>query len=197
MAEETRTTGAVVGVTEHGNSAFLVTIARGALLDRRRIDLTHGLPTHPYHHEGSWAVGRYVGSAWAKPTTLPDALALIAAVHAAAEAGARAALEALVATLAEPVTAMAIRHCPPLPASVMDRITDTRANAMADSIMYRRALAKAAQERGWRVSWYDRERALAQASLKAKVAALGKAAGPPWQAAHKLAATAALLAAGG
>jgi len=45
-----------VGVAEHGNSAILVTVAPdGRLLDRRRIDLTHGLPTHPYHHEGSWA----------------------------------------------------------------------------------------------------------------------------------------------
>src|SRR5579864_2108545 len=41
-----------VGVAEHGNSAELVTVmAGGELLDRRRIDLTRGLPTHPYHHE--------------------------------------------------------------------------------------------------------------------------------------------------
>ena len=59
---------AVVGVAEHGNSAVLVTVAPGGeLLDRRRIDLTHGLPTHPYHHEGSWAVGRYVNNSWARP----------------------------------------------------------------------------------------------------------------------------------
>jgi hypothetical protein len=37
---------ASVGVAEHGNSAELVTVARGGeLLDRRRIDLTSGLPT--------------------------------------------------------------------------------------------------------------------------------------------------------
>jgi hypothetical protein len=40
---------ASVGVAEHGNSAELVTVARGGeLLDRRRIDLTSGLPTHPH-----------------------------------------------------------------------------------------------------------------------------------------------------
>ena len=41
---------ATVGVAEHGNSAELVTLAGvdGALLDRRRIDLTRDLPTHPY-----------------------------------------------------------------------------------------------------------------------------------------------------
>jgi hypothetical protein len=55
---------ATVGVANHGNSAVLVTVAPGGkLLDRRRIDLTdRSLPTHPHHHEGSWAVGRYVFS---------------------------------------------------------------------------------------------------------------------------------------
>ena len=54
---------AAVGVVEHGNSAVLVTVtAGGELLDRRRIDLTDGLPTHPHHHEGSWAVGRYAST---------------------------------------------------------------------------------------------------------------------------------------
>jgi hypothetical protein len=39
---------AAVGVAEHGNSAVLVTVAPdGEFLDRRRIDLTRGLPTHP------------------------------------------------------------------------------------------------------------------------------------------------------
>jgi hypothetical protein len=37
---------ATVGVAEHGNSAVLVTLAPGGkCLDRRRIDLTHDLPT--------------------------------------------------------------------------------------------------------------------------------------------------------
>src|SRR5262245_19532503 len=64
---------AAVGVAEHGNSAVLVTVApRGECLDRRRIDLTRGLPTHPYHHEGSWAVGRYQNSPWARPISLAD-----------------------------------------------------------------------------------------------------------------------------
>lgn len=63
MAKAKAATGATVGVAEHGNSAELVTLASDAeLLDRRRIDLTTGLPTHPYHHEGSWAVGRYLTS---------------------------------------------------------------------------------------------------------------------------------------
>ena len=45
---------AATGVAEHGNSALLVTVApSGELLDRRRVDLTRGLPTQPYHHEDS------------------------------------------------------------------------------------------------------------------------------------------------
>ncbi len=188
---------AVVGVTEHGNSAVLVTVsADGQLLDRRRIDLTHGLPTHPYHHEGSWAIGRYADSPWSKPTTLPDAIALVERVHVAAGEGARQALDDLAKTL--PVKAIAVRICPELPASIEDRIRDNRAANVADTVMYRQALAAAAQARGWMVSWYDRDRVFDQAAqalgrdINAHLTAMGKAAGPPWQAAHKLAAAAAI-----
>ena len=80
---------ATVGVVEHGNSAVLVTISSGGeFLDRRHIDLTRGLPTHPYHHEGSWAIGRYVNSPWAKKISLPDAIALVERVREAAAKGA-------------------------------------------------------------------------------------------------------------
>lgn len=81
---------AAVGVAEHGNSAVLVTVASGGeLLDRRRVDLTSGLPTHPYHHEGSWAVGRYLKSPWARAISLPDAVALVERVREAAAIVAR------------------------------------------------------------------------------------------------------------
>src|SRR4029079_15061839 len=73
------TRGACVGVAEHGNSAVLVTLGPSReILDRRRGDLTPGLPTHPYHHEGSWAVCRYLNSPWARPMALSDAVALVA-----------------------------------------------------------------------------------------------------------------------
>jgi len=110
---------AIVGVTEHGNSAVLVTLGHdGSLLDRRRIDLTQGLPTHPYHHEGSWAVGRYADSAWAKKISLPDAITLVEHVHEAAARGAREGLEALAASVGTPVARIAIRICPKLPATI-------------------------------------------------------------------------------
>ncbi|MEI9937344.1 MAG: hypothetical protein WDO69_08965 [Pseudomonadota bacterium] len=193
---------ATVGVAEHGNSAVLVTLAPGAeLLDRRRIDLTHGLPTHPYHHEGSWAVGRYLNSAWARPISLPDAVALVERVREAAARGARESVEALAASVPVPIASIAIRACPTLPPTTAERIADTRAANVADSVMYREALATAAAARGWSVHWYDRERVLRDAAVAlghedvdAFLSAMGRALGPPWQAKHKLAAAAALAA---
>ena len=47
---------------------MLVTvIPPSEILDRRRIDLTdRDMPTHPHHHEGSWAVGRYLNTPGAR-----------------------------------------------------------------------------------------------------------------------------------
>ena len=193
---------AAVGVAEHGNSAVLVTVAPdGEFLDRRRIDLTHGLPTHPYHHEGSWAVGRYVNSSWAKPISLPDAVALVERVREAAARGARESLEALAAAVPVPIASIAIRVCPQLPPTTEERITDTRAANVADSVMYREALANAAEARGWSVRWYDRERVFSDAAkalggkdIDAFLHTMGRSLGPPWQAKHKLAAAAAIAA---
>jgi hypothetical protein len=179
----------------------LVTVARdGELLDRRRVDLTRGLPTHPYHHEGSWAVGRYLSS-WSRPISLADAVALVDRVRASAAKGARDSLEALAAAVSVPISNIAIRVCPELPPTTKERITDTRAANVADSVMYREALATAAAARGWSVYWYDRERvfhdasaALGRKDVDAFLHAMGRAIGPPWQAKHKLAAAAALAA---
>lgn len=91
MARRQPQRSATVGVVEHGNSAVLVTVTpEGEILDRRRIDLTdRGLPTHPHHHEGSWAVGRYLNSPWARTISLADAVALVERVRASAARGAR------------------------------------------------------------------------------------------------------------
>src|SRR5215470_6915356 len=118
---------AAVGVAEHGNSAVLVTLtAGGEFLDRRRVDLTRGLPTHPYHHEGSWAVGRYANSPWARPISLADAVALVERVRESAARGARASLEALAAAVPVPIASIAIRVCPGLPPTTEARIADAR-----------------------------------------------------------------------
>jgi len=193
---------AAVGVVEHGNSAVLITLAfDGELLDRRRIDLTVGLPTHPYHHEGSWAVGRYLNSSWARPISLADAVALVERVREAAARGARESLEALAAAVNVPIATIAIRVYPELPRTTEERISDHRAHTVADSAMYREVLATAAEARGWSVYWYERERvyrdaaaALGCRDINQFLSATGRSVGPPWQATHKLAVAAALAA---
>jgi len=194
---------AAVGVAEHGSSAVLVTVAPGGeLLDRRRVDLIdRGLPSYPHHHEGSWAVGRYLKTPGARALSLADAVALVERVRASAACGARESLEALAAALPVPIGSIAIRACPELPPTIEKRITDNRAQTLADSVMYREALASAAEARGWSVHWYDRDvvfrdaaAALGREDVAAVLLEMGRSIGPPWQARHKLAAAAALAA---
>jgi hypothetical protein len=195
---------ASVGVVEHGNSAVLVTVARGGeLLDRRRIDLTDAsLPTHPHHHEGSWAVGRYLNTPGARKISLAEAVALVERVRAAAAEGAREALETLASEVAVPIACISIRACPALPPTTEARIMDNRAQTYADTVMYRQALASAAEARGWAVEWYERDQVFRDAAarlgadLDSFLRAMGRAIGPPWRAEHKLAAAAAIAAVG-
>ena len=91
--------------------------------------------------------------------------------------------------------------CPKLPDTIEERIADNRAQTYADSVMYREALASAAEARGWSVNWYDPERAFRDAAeavgctdINVLLKAMGQSMGPPWQAKHKLAAAAALAA---
>jgi len=196
---------ATVGVVVNSNAAVLVTVsASGEFLDRRRIDLTgRDLPTHPHHHEGSWAVGRYRNIPGARALSVADAVALVERVRASALRGAGANLEALAAVVPVPITSIAIRVCPKLPPTTEERIADNRAQTFADSVMYREALATAAEARGWSVHWYDRERVFHEAAaalgcedINTFLHAMGRSVGPPWQAKHKLAAAAALAAIG-
>jgi hypothetical protein len=60
----------------------------------------------------------------------------------------------------------------------------------------------AAEARGWMVHWYDREQVFHDAAVlvgredvNAFLSAMGRSIGPPWQATHKLAAAAAIVAA--
>src|SRR5689334_19930742 len=196
---------ATVGVAEHGNSAVLVTIAHdGTLLDRRSIDLTdRGLPTHPHHHEGSWAVGRYLSTPGARRLSLEDAVAIVERVRASAARGARDGLDALASAVSAPIATIAIRACPELPPTIEERIADNRTQTVADSVMYREALAAAAEARGWSVHWYDRDRVFADAAAAVGgkkpdvlLDAMGRSIGPPWQAKQRLAAAAAIAAIG-
>jgi hypothetical protein len=194
---------ATVGVVENSNSAVLVTVASsGELLDRRQVFLTEkNLPTHPHHHEGSWAVGRYRNTPGARALSLDDAVSLVERVRVSAERGARVSLDALAADVAVPIASIAIRICPELPPTTEERIADHRAQTFADSVMYRQAIASAAAARGWPVHWYDRERVFRDAAavlgredIDAFLHEMGKSLAPPWQAKHKLAAAAAIVA---
>lgn len=195
--------GAIVGVAENGNAAVLVAVSPGGeLLDRRQVVLTdRGLPTHPHHHEGSWAVGRYLGTPGARAMPLAEVVALVERVAASAARGSRAILETLADAVSVPIAGIAIRTCPELPPTIEERIADHRAQTYADSVMYRQSLATAARERGWAVRWYDREQVFRQAAIAlgrddidGVLLAMGRMAGVPWQARHKLAAAAALAA---
>ena len=179
--------GGIVGVSDHGGWAVLVTVARdGTLLDRRRVDLVdEGLPKIPHHSE-------------AQRLPLDEAVALVERVRMSAEKRAVLALDA-VAMAVPRILGIALRQCPPLPPTIAERIQDYRAQNNADWVMYRMALASAAEARRWPVHWYDAKKVLDAASQALRVANLDahflrlrKAVGPPWNNDHKLAMAAAV-----
>lgn len=189
MPVQKKTKAAVVGVVENANTAVLVTVASsGEVLDRRTIELTEGLSTHPHHHEGSLAMGRYLKPG-SRVVTLAEAVALVERVRDAAARGAREALDTLAEVIPVPIVSIALRKCPELPPTIEERIADNRAQTYADSVMYRQALASAAEARGWTVHWYDRDLVVQDAAV---LNAMGRPVGAPWQAKHRLAAAAAL-----
>jgi hypothetical protein len=182
--------GGIIGVSDHGGWAVLVTVTRdGMLLDRRRVELVdESLPGLPHHHEGQLL-------------PIDAAVALVERVRASAEHHAVLALEA-VATAVPRVRGIALRRCPPLPATIAERITDYRARNLADWVMYRQALASAADGRSWPVHWYDAKHVLGSASRALRVEDFDayflqarRSVGPPWNKDHKLAMAAAVVAA--
>jgi hypothetical protein len=182
----------IMGVSDHGGWAVLVTAARdGSLLDRRRVELVDdNLPAIPHHHEAQ---------------LLPpdEAVALVERVRASAERHAVVALDA-VATAVPHIRGIALRDYQPLPPTIAERLKDYRARNVADWVMYRKALAAAAEARGWPVYLYDAKKVLAAASKALRVAnfdvyflKMRNAVGPPWNYDHKLAMAAAIVAANG
>lgn len=169
--------GGIIGISDHGGWAVLVTAARdGTLLDRRRVELVDdSLPSIPHHHE-------------AQGLPPDEAVALVERVRVSAEKHAVLALDA-VAMAVPRILGVALRNCQPLPPTIAERITDYRARNVADWVMYRRALAAAAEARGWPVHWYDAKKVLAAA-----IPSLRPDVGPPWNKDHKLAMAAAIYA---
>jgi hypothetical protein len=183
--------GGVIGVSDHGGWAVLVTVGRdGTLLDRRRVELVdEGLPKIPHHSE-------------CQRLPLDEAVELVDRVRASAERHAVLALDAVMMAVPRIVIrGVALRKCPPLPPTIAERITDYNAQNNADWVMYRKALASAAEARGWPVHWYDAKKVLGEASqalgvedLDAHFLRVRRAAGPPWNNDHKLAMAAAIVA---
>jgi len=180
--------GGIIGVSDHGGWAVLVTVARdGTLLDRRRAELVDDdLPRLPHHHEG-------------QGLPLDEAVALVERVRISAERHAVLAMDAV--TMAVPrILSVTLRNCPPLPSGIAERIKDYRARNVADWVMYRKALASAAEARGWPVHWYDAKKVMGEASqalrvenLDAHFLGVRRAVGPPWNKDHKLAMAAAIV----
>jgi len=180
--------GGIIGVSDHGGWAVLVTVARdGTLLDRRRVELVgEGLPKIPHHSEG-------------QGLPLDEAVELVERVRVSAERHAVFAMEDV--TIAVPrILGIALRKCPQLPPTIAERIQDYRAQNVADWVMYRKALASAAEARGWPVHWYDAKSVLGAAgqalrvdNLDAHFLQVRKAVGPPWTKDHKLAMAAAIV----
>ena len=178
---------AVAGISDHAGWAVVVCVADDRVLDVRRIELIEpGLPNLPHHHEGQMM-------------PIGEAVALIDRVRASAELCARIALDELPVD----VKAIAIRKRPVLPPTVAERIANYRAQNVADTVMYRDALAEAAKARGWSVHEYDAKTVFAEATealgldedISVRLKEIGKVFGPPWQRDHKLATAAAIVAA--
>jgi hypothetical protein len=128
-------------------------------------------------------------------------VALVERVRRSADVHSTACLEALATAVSAEIAGIALRACPPLPATVEERISDYRAQNVADSVMYRGALARAAEARGWSVHWYDARRVLAEAAtalgrrtIEDLLERTGAALGPPWRNDHRVAMAAAIAA---
>jgi len=195
MSERNTTSknGATIGVSDHCGWAVLVTVASdGKLLDRRRAEiLEEGLPKLPHHHE-------------AQSLPRDKAVALVERVRDSAERHASLALDAVAAAVPVRIICIALRECPPLPPTITERIENYRAQNVADTVMYRTALARAAKTRGWDVHWYHAKRVVEEARVALRMEEIDsyfhevrRSVGPPWQKDHTVAMAAAIVAANG
>src|SRR5271154_3825905 len=182
--------GGIIGVSDHGGWAVLVTVARdGTLLDRRRVELVDAnLPKIPHHSE-------------AQALPQDEGVALVERVRSSAERHAKLRLEDVASALPGRIRGVALRECPALPPTIAERIKDYRAQNVADWVMYRQVLAAAAEARGWSVHWYDAKKICDAASkalhipdFEARSLAMRKSMGPPWSKDHKVAMAAAIVA---
>src|SRR5580698_5532714 len=105
--------GGIIGVSDHGGWAVLVTVARdGTLLDRRRVELVDDdLPKIPHHSEG-------------QALPLDEAVPLVERVRVSAERHAKLARDLVATTVPWPIKGIALRQCPELPPTIAERVKD-------------------------------------------------------------------------
>lgn len=183
-------TDAIIGISDHGGWAVLVTATSdGKLLDRRTVNLVdEDLPKIPHHSE-------------AQRMPIDKAVALVERVRMSAERHAKLVLDDLAQTVSGRITGVALRQCPELPPTIAERITDYYAQNNADWVMYRKAFAAAAEARGWNVHWFDAKKVFREAAVALRISDLDShfqnlraSIGPPWNNDHKLAMAAAISA---
>lgn len=168
---------------------FVTADGKGNLLDRRRVELVDKEhPKIPHHSEG-------------QGLPLDQAVELVERVRASAERHSKLVLDGVAAALPGSILGIALRQCPELPPTIAERITNYRAHNVADWVMYRKALAEAAEARGWPVHWYDprqvqdrASKAMGVQNLDSHFAQLRRSIGSPWGQDHKMAMAAAIAA---
>lgn len=183
---------AFIGISDHGGWAVLVTVTRDrTIVDRRRIELIDAdLPKLPHHRE-------------AQSLPLDQALRLIERVRESAQRHAALGLDAVARAVSPSIRGVALRALQPLPATTAERLRDYRSQNVADWVMYREALAGAAESRGWSVHWYDAKTVLDAASIGVGVSEsfdslslnARRSLGAPWGKDHRVAMAAAIVAA--
>ena len=177
-----------LGIAHHFGWAVAVTASSDyKVVDRRRIELIEpGVAAAPIHHEG-------------KSLDDPAAAVLVAKVRASAVRATGAALDAIAATVPEPIVSLSLRAWPsdfPDDIAVQRRVPY---EARADSVMYRQVLAELARARGWDVHLYDAKDVEAQAAGRlgdrADEVLLGPRAtlGAPWAKDHRMALAATIV----
>src|SRR5689334_6399307 len=132
-----RNSSAIVGVSDHAGWAVLVTVADdGTVCDRRRVELIDAdLPNMPIHHD-------------AQALPAAQAIALVERVRTSAVRCAKRTLATLANDVSLAIRGIALRECPTLPPTILEQIANYRARNVADWVMYRRALADAAESVG-------------------------------------------------
>ena len=188
---------AVAGISEHRGWAIVVSVAmrerKPVVADRRRVELIDaGVPSQPYHHEGT-----ELDAAQLEP--------LVRRVEQSVDERTRAELSRLRDELAPEFTLSAIalpeRLSRPLPRSVAEVLESPPAMIEADGAIYRKALLDAAagvgldtvtHPRGGEIECAARALGVEEDKLDEQLTAMGRELGAPWRKEHRGAAAAAI-----